>query len=67
MKGTAMGRAQPTVVCAWCLRVLTEGDRDVSHGICPECAAEVLRVAEEQWREGAARRGGLTARAKIGA
>jgi hypothetical protein len=32
--------------------VLTEGDRDVSHGICPECAVEVLKVAEEQWQEG---------------
>ena len=28
---------RPTVVCAWCLRTLTQGSEDVSHGICLDC------------------------------
>lgn len=30
------------VVCAWCKRVLVEGDasQPVSHGICPTCAKD---------------------------
>ena len=47
---------QPTVVCAWCTRVLSEGSRDVSHGICEQCARDVMSVAERTWR-GQAMRG----------
>jgi len=25
-------------VCAWCNRILREGGKPVSHGICPRCA-----------------------------
>ena len=25
------------VICAWCQRVLRDGDHGVSHGICPAC------------------------------
>jgi hypothetical protein len=41
---------KPTVVCAWCTRVLSEGTQDVSHGICSPCARNVLRSAEEMSR-----------------
>ena len=31
------------VICAWCSKVLTEGDENapVSHGICEECAEKL--------------------------
>jgi len=29
------------IICAWCAKVLQEGDYPVSHGICPECAAKL--------------------------
>jgi hypothetical protein len=31
------------VICAWCQKVMKEGDENVppSHGICPSCAQEV--------------------------
>ncbi len=28
---------RPTVVCAWCNRMLVAGTPQVSHGICPRC------------------------------
>ena len=28
------------VVCAWCGMVMAFGEEPVSHGICPECAAQ---------------------------
>ncbi len=31
-----------TVICAWCERVLSQGGKLISHGICPACAAEYL-------------------------
>ena len=33
--------AQHKQVCAWCLKVLRDGKRPVSHGICAECAEEM--------------------------
>ena len=33
------------VDCAWCNRVLRDGREPVSHGICPECAAEFEQAA----------------------
>jgi len=35
----------PSVVCAWCGRMLTVGGSMVSHGICPACAAETAARA----------------------
>jgi uncharacterized paraquat-inducible protein A len=31
------------VICAWCKKVLAEGDKSVppSHGICPRCAQKM--------------------------
>ena len=29
----------PRVVCAWCKKVIEEGDIPESHGICNECRA----------------------------
>jgi hypothetical protein len=29
--------ARPTVVCAWCDRLLSRGTQMVSHGICRRC------------------------------
>lgn len=31
------------VICAWCDKVVSEGGGTVSHGICPECALQMLR------------------------
>lgn len=25
------------IVCAWCLRVMDDGDEPTSHGICEDC------------------------------
>jgi len=33
----------PTVVCAWCDRLLRRGLPSVSHGICPDCADAFVR------------------------
>ena len=35
----------PSVVCAWCGRLLTLGGSMVSHGICPACAARTTAGA----------------------
>jgi len=29
-------------ICAWCKKVLTDGDEPVTHGICPACLAEQI-------------------------
>jgi hypothetical protein len=44
---------QPTVICAWCKRVLEMGGDGISHGLCDECAPTVLaeitrRLAEAE-------------------
>ena len=31
------------VICAWCGKVLQEGDEPISHGICPECKEKLLK------------------------
>ncbi len=46
-----MSRNQPTVICAWCTRVLSEGSGDVTHGICPACSQDVFETAEKVWRD----------------
>lgn len=33
----------PTVVCAWCDRLLREGGHGVSHGMCEPCAEKFAR------------------------
>ena len=36
-------------ICAWCNKVLTEGDTPdgmLSHGICPDCLEELIRTPE---------------------
>jgi predicted RNA-binding Zn-ribbon protein involved in translation (DUF1610 family) len=35
-------------VCAWCGKVIREGDGEVSHGMCPKCQ-EKMRVEFEEW------------------
>lgn len=41
------------VVCAWCECVIEEGpERELSHGICDECAEEVFPKDEDQTHEG---------------
>lgn len=44
--------AKPTVICAWCSRVMTEGSGGVSHGICPECGVRIMEAADRHWEEG---------------
>jgi hypothetical protein len=39
----------PTVVCAWCDRLMAAGTRAVSHGICHDCARAFL-VALREYR-----------------
>jgi hypothetical protein len=34
-------------VCAWCNKVMREGARPASHGMCPKCLEEQLRSLEE--------------------
>jgi hypothetical protein len=35
-------------VCAWCCKVIQEGEFPATHGICPECAKEeTVRYLEE--------------------
>ena len=29
-------------ICAWCAKIMGEGDGAISHGICPQCAERVL-------------------------
>ncbi|MCX5908026.1 MAG: hypothetical protein NTY64_12810 [Deltaproteobacteria bacterium] len=29
-------------ICAWCAKIMCEGDGAISHGICPQCAERVL-------------------------
>jgi len=32
-------------ICAWCGKVIKEGQGKASHGICPEC----IEILEETW------------------
>ncbi|MEO6042986.1 MAG: hypothetical protein ABIQ47_03580 [Tepidiformaceae bacterium] len=34
--------SSPTVVCAWCDRLLTAGGVAISHGICRPCARSLV-------------------------
>ena len=34
-------------VCAWCNRVMREGRKPASHGMCPKCLEEQMRILEE--------------------
>ncbi len=34
----------PKKVCAWCRRVMCEGEEPITHGICPECSAKEMRI-----------------------
>lgn len=38
------------LVCAWCDRVLVEGDGPVSHGICDACRRSAASVAVREAR-----------------
>ena len=44
------------LICAWCKRVIRETETyngDPSHGLCPECAAQLM--AETETKDGVAR------------
>ena len=32
------------IICAWCGKVMKEGEEPVSHGICKECAKKIEAV-----------------------
>lgn len=34
---------EPTVLCAWCGRLISAGSSAISHGLCPECAGPFVR------------------------
>ena len=34
----------PKKVCAWCRRVMRDGEEPITHGICPECATREMRI-----------------------
>jgi hypothetical protein len=38
--------SSPTVVCAWCNRLLNAGGQVVSHGICSACERNVMAKYE---------------------
>ena len=40
---------KPKVVCAWCNKVIRDGDydTDVSHGICKECYENEIKKLDE--------------------
>jgi hypothetical protein len=43
-EGPAVATQQrPTVVCAWCFRVLERGGTLISHGICDDCVARLMQ------------------------
>jgi hypothetical protein len=33
---------EPTLVCAWCGRLIAAGSEEISHGLCADCAAKVF-------------------------
>jgi len=37
-------------VCAWCKRVIREGDGEVTHGQCPECLEKMKKEIEEYYK-----------------
>ncbi|MCC7365705.1 MAG: hypothetical protein IT303_15180 [Dehalococcoidia bacterium] len=39
--------SRPTVICAWCDRVLVTGSSQVSHGVCEPCADAFARTVDE--------------------
>lgn len=50
-----MDEEQPTVICAWCGRIVSAHGTTLTHGICGPCANELLAVIEQQTREGGQR------------
>lgn len=34
---------EPTVLCAWCGKLISAGSSAISHGLCPECAGPFVR------------------------
>jgi hypothetical protein len=40
---------QPTIVCAWCHRIMVEGTPLVSHGICELCSEQYRRTVESRF------------------
>lgn len=42
----AADRPAPTLVCAFCSHVISEGGVELSHGLCAECAGPFLRGAQ---------------------
>jgi len=35
------------VICAWCGKLIREGDEPISHGICEECYQKLLEFLKE--------------------
>ena len=44
-------------ICAWCKRVIREGNGQVSHGICKPCRATFSRRHAAEWEAEWGRRG----------
>ena len=38
--------AKMKIVCAWCQKVMKEGEGEVSHGICKTCGKKVEKQVE---------------------
>ena len=38
----------PQRICAWCNKVMREGTKPATHGMCPKCLEEQMRSLEEQ-------------------
>jgi len=46
MTGTAARRHNIKRICAWCNIVMADGITPATHGICPECARELMENYE---------------------
>jgi hypothetical protein len=42
---------EPTELCAWCSKVLTQGKPGdgITHAVCPACAESVIKQNGQSW------------------
>ncbi len=52
------------LVCAWCGKVLTEGEEPISHGICSECSKKEMEEWNDKKKRTKSREGGGGVRSK---